>query len=192
MLHYRSLPIRVARTLLLGLPLLLGISVETQKIKIEVLRHREGYPRSEAIRFGLIPRAGAESPPQVIEAEMDISSQLPWMKELLHNWRWTFYVWSSLYTYTLLLMVVLCCCRWLVLPQAAPPSAEEEEEGKRVTREEEEEGPGTEREREMEMEETMRRWEQRRRRRRKRKAILMSGSGGGAESSSALTEEDGG
>ncbi|KAI4304200.1 hypothetical protein MLD38_039748 [Melastoma candidum] len=66
MLRYRSLPIRVARTLLLGLPLLLGVSVETQKIKIEVLRHREGYPRSEAIRFGLIPRAGAVSLPQVL------------------------------------------------------------------------------------------------------------------------------
>ncbi|KAL4609926.1 hypothetical protein ACB092_08G015700 [Castanea dentata] len=82
MLKFRSIPIRLARTFFMGIPLLIGISHETQIISIEMLKHKEGIRRTEAIRVTLVPRAGTLSPPQLYEAEILIHSQLPWTKQL--------------------------------------------------------------------------------------------------------------
>ncbi|KAF3454171.1 hypothetical protein FNV43_RR04618 [Rhamnella rubrinervis] len=57
-LRYRSPPVRLARTALISIPLLLGITDETQRITIQILKHKEGFPRTSAIRVILIPRAG--------------------------------------------------------------------------------------------------------------------------------------
>ncbi|XVF30317.1 hypothetical protein REPUB_Repub16aG0046400 [Reevesia pubescens] len=116
MLRFRSLPVRLARTFIMGLPILLGISSETQKIKIEILRYKEGHPRSEAVRVILAPRAGTSSLPQLYEAEIIMNSQLPWTKQLVHDWKWTLYVWTSLYVYMLFLIVLVGCFRSLFLP----------------------------------------------------------------------------
>ncbi|KAK4605793.1 hypothetical protein RGQ29_000185 [Quercus rubra] len=94
MLKFRSIPIRPARTFLMGFPLLIGISQETQMISIEMLKHKEGTRRTEAIRVTLVPRAGTLSPPQLYEAGILIHSQLPWTKQLVSNWKWTLYVWT--------------------------------------------------------------------------------------------------
>lgn len=116
MLRFRSLPVRLMRTLVLGIPLLLGVSAETQKIKVEALKHKEPrHPRTAAIRITLIPRAGTSSPPQVYEAQIAMHSQLLWPKEVVRNWRWSFCVWASLCTYIALLLALLCCCKTLVL-----------------------------------------------------------------------------
>ncbi|CAL5192799.1 unnamed protein product [Lathyrus oleraceus] len=121
MLRFRSSPIRLARTVMMGLPLVLGISAETQKINVEILRHKELNQRTNAIRLTLHPRAGTSSLPQLYEAEIVLNSHLPWTKELIRNWKWTFYVWVSLYVYILLLMLLLCCFRpliFLVTPES--------------------------------------------------------------------------
>uniref|UniRef100_A0A7N0TYZ5 Seipin n=1 Tax=Kalanchoe fedtschenkoi TaxID=63787 RepID=A0A7N0TYZ5_KALFE len=96
MLRFRSLPIRLTRTLAMGVPLLLGFSSETQVIALEILRHKEGSPRSGAIRVTLIPRAGTSYLPQLYEAEIVVNSYLPWNKELVRSWKWTLYVWASI------------------------------------------------------------------------------------------------
>ncbi|XVF56463.1 hypothetical protein PTKIN_Ptkin06aG0122700 [Pterospermum kingtungense] len=116
MLHFRSLPVRLAQTFLMGIPLLLGISSETQKIKIEMLSHKEGHPRSEAVRVILAPRAGTSLLPQLYEANIIMNSQLPWTKQFVHNWKWTLYVWTSLYAYILFLVVLIGCFRPLFFP----------------------------------------------------------------------------
>ncbi|XWS58843.1 hypothetical protein CRYUN_Cryun08bG0068500 [Craigia yunnanensis] len=116
MLRFRSLPVRLARTFLMGIPLLLGISSETQKIKIEMLRSKEGHPRSDAVRVILAPRAGTSSLPQLYEAKIIMNSQLPWTKQLVHNWKWTLYVWTSLYVYILFLIILVGCFRPLLFP----------------------------------------------------------------------------
>ncbi|XP_045798511.1 seipin-1 [Trifolium pratense] len=121
MLRFRSSPIRLARTVMMGVPLVLGISAETQKINLEILRHKEQNQRTNAIRVTLHPRAGTSSLPQLYEAEIVINSHLPWAKELIRNWKWTFYVWVSLYVYILLLILLLCCYRpliFLVTPES--------------------------------------------------------------------------
>ncbi|XP_047155256.1 seipin-1 [Vigna umbellata] len=121
MLRFRSSPIRLARTFLMGVPLVMGISGETQNINVEILRHREDYRRSNAIRVTLHPRAGTSNLPELYEAEILMRSNLPWTKELVRNWKWTFYVWVSLYVYIGLLMSLVCCCYrpvlFLVTPQ---------------------------------------------------------------------------
>nr|GMC76299.1 seipin-1 [Ipomoea batatas] len=116
MLQFRSQPIRLMRELIWGVPLLLGIASETQRIVIPMIRHKEGYPRTEAIRVILMPRASTLALPQVYEAEIILKSHLPWMKEVLYRWKWTFYVWVSMYIYMALLVVSLCCFRSLMVP----------------------------------------------------------------------------
>lgn len=117
MLRFRSLPIRLTRTFIMGAPVLLGISGETQKITVQILRHKEGtYPRTRAIRITLSPRAGTSHLPQLYEAEIVLNSQLPWTKQLVHSWRWTLYVWTSFYCYLMFLIILVTCCRPLLLP----------------------------------------------------------------------------
>ncbi|KAF9604589.1 hypothetical protein IFM89_008033 [Coptis chinensis] len=115
-LQFRSLPVRLMHTFIMGVPLLLGISGETQTISITILKHKEGNPRTRVIRVKLQPRAGTSGVPQVYSSEIVIKSELPYMKQFAHNWKWTFYVWTSLYMYIMFLVVVVCCCRPLFFP----------------------------------------------------------------------------
>ncbi|XP_050383480.1 seipin-1 [Argentina anserina] len=112
MLRFRSLPIRLTRTFLMGVPLVLGISGETQKMTVQILRHKEvTYPRTRAIRITLSPRASTTYLPQLYEAEIALNSQLPWTKQLMHGWKWTLYVWASFYCYIMFLITYITCCR---------------------------------------------------------------------------------
>ncbi|XP_028790617.1 seipin-1-like [Neltuma alba] len=191
MLRYRSFPVRLARTLIMGMPLLLGISEETQKINVEILKHKEDNRRTKAIKAIMCPRAGTSSLPQIYKAEIVMNSQLPGAKQLVHNWKWTFYVWVSLYIYTVLLMILLCCCRpltFMVVPKymtehGSPTelrSAEAEESQMREADE-------------SEVSELLRKW---RRSRSKRKAMLTQGGGAELEamassaSSTTMTREE--
>ncbi|XP_048433309.1 seipin-1 [Pyrus x bretschneideri] len=131
MLRFRSLPVRLTRTFLMGVPLLLGISGETQKLTVQIIKNKEGhYPRTQAIRVTLIPRAGTSYIPQLYEAEILMNSQLPWTKQLVRSWKWTFYVWTSLYIYVMFLVLLMIWCRPLFFPMttisastAATPAA---------------------------------------------------------------------
>ncbi|PON55179.1 Seipin family [Trema orientale] len=116
MLRFRSLPVRLARTFIMSIPLVLGITGETQRITIEILKHKEGYPRTGAIRVTLSPRAGTHYLPQLHEAAIVMKSKLPWTKEFVRSWKWTFYVWSSLYTYIILLITLFSCSKLVFFP----------------------------------------------------------------------------
>lgn len=179
MLRFRSSPIRLARTVMMGVPLVLGISDETQKINVEILRHKEDNRRTNAIRVTLHPRAGTSSLPQLYEAEIVMNSHLPWAKELIRNWKWTFYVWVSLYVYIVLLMLILCCYRPIIF-MATPDQSFRGEYHRvsEVTSEEPKELQVREllRDDESEVSELLRKW---RRSRGKRKTILTHGGSGG-------------
>ncbi|KAL6959043.1 hypothetical protein U1Q18_014618 [Sarracenia purpurea var. burkii] len=115
MLRYQSLPIRLMRTLLLGIPLLLGITAETQKIMVPILKNKERYPRIGVIRIYLVPRVGTSSVPQVYQAEIIINSELPQSKEIVRRWKWTFCVWTSIYVYIILTIILVCLFKPLIL-----------------------------------------------------------------------------
>ncbi|XP_052169961.1 seipin-1 [Diospyros lotus] len=162
MLRFRSLPIRLSRTFLMGMPLILGITSETQKLTVQILNHKEGYPRTEAVRISVIPRAGTFSAPQVYEAEIAMNSQLPWTKELVRRWKWTFCVWASLYIYITLLIVLFCGFKPIVFPFSAgerEPDWRELEQRRKRGREEA-----------REYSEELRKWQ---RSRSKRKAMIL-------------------
>ncbi|URD92455.1 Putative adipose-regulatory protein (Seipin) [Musa troglodytarum] len=116
MLRFRSDPVRLMRTFVMGFPLLLGISSESQRVAIEMLGYKETRTRSETVRVKLKPRAGTTELPQLYDAEVVMKSQLPWAKEVARNWKWTFYVWTSLYMYILLLILLVCCFKPFVMP----------------------------------------------------------------------------
>ncbi|XP_068664960.1 seipin-1 [Aristolochia californica] len=117
MLRFRSPPIRLARTFIMGVPLVLGITGETQEITVKLLKYKElGNPRTEAIRIRLQPRAGTSSLPELYSSEVRVKSQLPWRKELVRKWKWTFYVWTSVYIYIVLLIILVYWFRPLIFP----------------------------------------------------------------------------
>ncbi|XP_057963303.1 seipin-1 [Malania oleifera] len=188
MLRFRSLPIRLLRTFLMGIPLLLGITSETQKITVQILKYKEGVPRTEAIRITMIPRAGTCSPPQLYDAEIIINSKLPWKKQLLNSWKWTFYVCASLYVYIMLLILLVCCFRSLIFPMRLAYSRHSEQSFTKEIPKEPELVLGEERD----ISEALRRWQ---RRRTKRRAIPLHGISTGTDGSStsciSMTREDG-
>ncbi|KAK1372814.1 seipin-1 [Heracleum sosnowskyi] len=180
MLRFRSLPVRLVRTCLFSVPLIIGIRFETQKITIPILRHKEGYPRTEAIKITIIPRAGTLFLPQLYDAEIIMNSELPWKKELVHSWKWTLYVWTSVYMYIMLLIVLGCWFRPLIFP-AITASYSREEEDRDTTTEVRRERPLLTKEG-REVSETMRKWKESRN---KRKEMLLHGVAPETEGSSA-------
>ncbi|KAL5566730.1 hypothetical protein UlMin_029894 [Ulmus minor] len=197
MLRFRSLPVRLARTFILSLPLIMEITSETQKLTFEILNHKEGYPRTEAIRITLIPRAGTTYLPQLYEAEIVVKSKLPWSKELVRSWKWTFYVWSSLYIYFIFLITLICCCKQVFFPMTtsnfsdqhgrerestSPEPRPEAEESEKVRVEDHED---------VDVAEMLRKW---RRSQSKRKAIYLRDdveeTAGSSASSFTITKEE--
>ncbi|TYJ38139.1 hypothetical protein E1A91_A05G423400v1 [Gossypium mustelinum] len=187
MLRFTSLPLRLARTFFMAIPLLLGISSETQKVKIEILRYKEGYPRSEAVRVTLAPRAGTLSLPQLYEAEITMNSQLPWSKQLVHNWKWTLSVWISLYVYIFFLILLVGCFRQLFFPFTTSAGVERDASVEELR----EPVMGGRRNDRVEVSDLMSKWQHSRR---KRKAIFLnkevSEIAGSSASSISLTRED--
>ncbi|KAK4366418.1 hypothetical protein RND71_014298 [Anisodus tanguticus] len=116
MLRFRSLPIRLMREFIMSVPLVLGLTAETQTMTVPMLKHKEGLPRTEAIRITMIPRAGTLALPQLYQSEIILKSRPPWYKDLVYNWKWTFSVWTSMYIYVTLLIFLLNWCRPLVCP----------------------------------------------------------------------------
>ncbi|XP_076955134.1 seipin-1-like [Bidens hawaiensis] len=117
MLRFRSHPVRLMQTFVMAVPLFLGITSETQTVNVPLLKYKERYyHRTQFIKISLVPRAGTPFLPQVYEAKLIVSSELPWMKRLIRNWKWTFSVWTSLYTYLMLLLVFVCFFRSMLFP----------------------------------------------------------------------------
>ncbi|KDP26868.1 hypothetical protein JCGZ_18026 [Jatropha curcas] len=191
MLPFRSLPIRLLRTCLMSIPLVLGISAETQKISIQILNHKEGhYSRTKSIRVTLIPRAGTSYLPQLYESEILMKSKLPWTKQIVRNWKWTISIWVTLYIYILLVIIIICCCRPLLFPLTGVTLGEHDDNDRDLgTKESKEKEMETRDEREIS--ELVRKWQQKRR---KRKGMFLqrdiTETVGSSASSMSVTRED--
>lgn len=184
---------------MMGVPLLLGISGESQKITVDILKHKEGHrPRTEAIRATLIPRAGTSSLPQLYEAEIIMNSQLPWGKKIVHNWKWTFYIWATLYIYILLILILVCCFRPVIFPMGTLMSINERrrrnERDQLTAAQVPKEAHARVRDHDREISEALTKWQ---RNRTKRKAMLTQrvfpetvGVGSSAASSISITRDD--
>lgn len=166
MLRFRSLPIRLMREFIMSVPLVLGLTAETQTIVVPMLKHKEGLPRTEAIRITMIPRAGTFGLPQLYQSQIILKSQPPWYKNLVYKWKWTISVWASMYMYATLLVILLSWCRPLVFPVIATSFMTSADVNSTAEAPEEPQEEGRE---ESDVSESVRRWRQSRR---KRKAML--------------------
>ncbi|KAH6757862.1 hypothetical protein C2S52_023245 [Perilla frutescens var. hirtella] len=177
MLRFSSWPIRYTRTLLMGVPLLLGIISETQRLTFPALKHTEAaaaaatFPRD--IRITLIPRSGTFALPHFYDAHLLLHSRPPWLKELLYHWKLTFCVWVTFYIFLMLLMFILFFLRPLIFPTMMRTA-------KYQHRQEEEE----EDDRDDQVSESLQRWH---RSRSKRKAALLHESTTSCSSASSIT-----
>lgn len=176
---------------MMGIPLLLGITTETQRITFPILKHKEAsYPRTEDIRITLIPRAGTSSLPQFYDAEILVRSRPPWTKELVYRWKLTFYVWTTLHIFIMLVMVLVFFLKPLIFPVMATPFAKCEQDSAEESFSQE---PLARTREEREERESLRRWQ---RSRSKRKAALLHGvvpeteSVGSSASSMTVTRGD--
>lgn len=188
MLRFRSLPVRLVRTSLMSIPLLLGITSETQRLTIPMLRHKEGYPRTKAIRITLVPRAGTSFLPQLYEAEILVNSELPWRKEFVHRWKWTFYVWTSVYMYLMLLIVLICCFRQLIFPVMIASFSHNKYDRNTTTESRREQLAGSKDTREIL--EMLRRWKERGRKRKEMLEGVLPESVSSSASSISVTRDD--
>ncbi|KAG8380304.1 hypothetical protein BUALT_Bualt06G0001700 [Buddleja alternifolia] len=181
MLHFRSWPIRLVRTFMMGIPLLLGITTETQRLTFPILKHKEvSYPRTEHIRITLIPRAGTSYLPQFYDAEIVVKSRLPWIKELVYRWKWTLYVWTTLYMFIMLVMVLVVFLKPLIFPVMIKYNEQESSGVELESSREALTGDGVREERQVS--ETLRRWQKNRS---ERKAALLHGVSSEFDGSSA-------
>ncbi|KAL6565279.1 hypothetical protein OROGR_002230 [Orobanche gracilis] len=176
MIRFRSWPIRLTRTFLMSVPLLLGITTETQTITLPMLKHKEAsYPRTEYARITLTPRSGTASLPQFYNAEVVVKSRPPWTRELVHRWKWTFCIWTSLYIFVVLVMILVFFLKPVIFPVMATPFAKYKQDS--TSPEFGVVGPepfGSNKPRDRnEMSESVRRWQSSRSR---RKAALLHGS----------------
>ncbi|PKA61295.1 hypothetical protein AXF42_Ash006192 [Apostasia shenzhenica] len=109
MLKFSCLPVRLMKTFIMCVPLLIGLQTESQVVTLQMLRFRERSQKTEMIKVRLAPRSGTYDIPQVYSVEVIICTQLPRAKQVVRNWKWTCYVWVSLYVYVILLILVFCC-----------------------------------------------------------------------------------
>ncbi|KAL3692833.1 hypothetical protein R1sor_006484 [Riccia sorocarpa] len=118
-LPYRSAFIRLFRTVVYSLPLLMGFSSEAHRLEVTVLQAQEKMIPTASVRILLEPKAGfleGGGLPELYEAELQLESVLPWPKAIIRRWKWTFYVWNGICLFLFEVAVVLCCCRQLLLP----------------------------------------------------------------------------
>ncbi|KAM7275772.1 hypothetical protein ACFE04_017638 [Oxalis oulophora] len=190
MTPFRSFPVRLARTFLMGVPLLLGLSSETQRITVKILQHKESFPRTLSVRITMIPRAGTLFLPQIYESQLVVNSQLPWTKQLARNWKWTLYVWTSIHIFILLVLSIIIFCKPVLFRVRA--SSGPDDRDRVVSSEEEKKARVASRDRE-ELSEMVKRLQ--RRRKSKRKAVffdegLTDQAGSSSASSMSVNKED--
>ena len=102
MLRFHSEPIRWLKTLLLGLPSLVGIGSESQTHTIKLTEFGHQHIPIAAVKILLQSKAGmplGHGIPEIYFANVHIESKLPWLKNLVRSWKWTFYIWMGLMLY---------------------------------------------------------------------------------------------
>lgn len=177
MLRFRSWPIRYTRTLLMGVPLLLGIITETQRVTFPALKHKEAtYPQTQDIRITLIPRAGTSSLPQFYDAQVVVNSRPPWAKQVVYRWKLTLCVWTTFYIFVMMVMFLLVFLKPLIFPVRVMVMAKHEQDSEELVPEE------ARMREDIEVAESLQRWQ---RSRIKRKAALLHGVMPASESWSA-------
>lgn len=61
--------------------------------------------------------------PEIYAASLKLEAELPLLKRILWNWRWTLFVWSSMGFFVFELLLALICCRPCIFPRSGHNAA---------------------------------------------------------------------
>ncbi|KAL7143468.1 hypothetical protein ABFS83_08G193000 [Erythranthe nasuta] len=120
MLRFKSRKIHTIETLLNVVPLITGLKSEVQNLKIVMRddRSKEGYAkRNITTCFKVVLERRAEfleagsGVPEIYGATLEISSELPRLKNLMSSWRRTIFVWISFAFFGGEIVILLLVCR---------------------------------------------------------------------------------
>ncbi|KAL7103758.1 hypothetical protein ACP275_08G199500 [Erythranthe tilingii] len=120
MLRFKSRKIHTIETLLNVVPLIAGLKSEVQNLKIVMRddRSKEGYAkRNITTCFKVVLERRAEyleagsGVPEIYGATLEISSELPRLKNLMSSWRRTIFVWISFALFGGEIVILLLVCR---------------------------------------------------------------------------------
>lgn len=121
MLKFKSVHMHFIETFLQSVSLLSGYSSESQVIRLKMRGITQGLEPTTAVRIILEQRAefgrGAGIP-EIYVASLKLEGELPLVRRLLWNWRWTFFVWSSTGLFVSELLFALVCCRPCIFPRS--------------------------------------------------------------------------
>ncbi|RCV12670.1 hypothetical protein SETIT_2G287700v2 [Setaria italica] len=121
MLKFKSAHMHFIETFLRSVSLLSGYSSESQVIRLKMRGITEGLEPTTGVRIILGQRAefgpGAGIP-EIYAASLKLEAELPLLKRLLWNWRWTLFVWSSMGLFVFELLFTLVCCRPCIFPRS--------------------------------------------------------------------------
>lgn len=114
MLKFKSVHMHFIETFFQSLSLLSGYSSESQVITLKMRGIKEAFEPITGVRIILKQRAefspGAGIP-EIYAASLKLEAELPLLKRILWNWRWTLFVWSSMGFFVFGLLLTLICCR---------------------------------------------------------------------------------
>lgn len=101
MLHFKSNTLHYIKSILMAIPLLAGVSSETQTLALHLLEWQEERSSPSAgIRISLVPRAGrpvTTGLPELYNAEIQVDSEAPCMaSSSVRSWKWTLLMWIGL------------------------------------------------------------------------------------------------
>lgn len=134
MLRFHSAPIRMLKTFLVSLPSMVGGFPESQTLEVHLMEFEEQpLTPTSSVRISMQPKAGlplGHGIPEIYSADVYIDSHLPWLKNMIRNWKWTLYIWMGLMLYVMEIVLLLCCCRHALLPQTWMRTNKEEEKAK--------------------------------------------------------------
>ncbi|KAJ1290577.1 hypothetical protein BS78_02G254700 [Paspalum vaginatum] len=126
MLKFKSVHMHFVETFLRSVSLLSGYSSESQVIRLKMRGITEGLEPTRAVRIILEQRAefgpGAGIP-EIYAASLKLEAELPLLKRLLWNWRWTLFVWSSMGFFVFELLFALVCCGPCIFPRSGHNNA---------------------------------------------------------------------
>uniref|UniRef100_A0A0D3H9C9 Seipin n=2 Tax=Oryza TaxID=4527 RepID=A0A0D3H9C9_9ORYZ len=112
MLKFKSAHMHFIETFLRSVSLLSGYSSESQVIRLKMRGITEASEPVMGIRIILEQRAefspGAGIP-EIYAASLKLEAELPLLKRILWNWRWTLFVWSSMGFFVFELLLALIC-----------------------------------------------------------------------------------
>lgn len=123
MIQFRSEPIRLLSTAVKIAPLLAGYLSESQTLNVKFKGFSEGAIPTACLKVTVEQRA--EYPPgagipELYDASLIISSELPFFRRILWYWKKTIFIWITMASFMTQVLCTLVFCRPIIMPRSRP------------------------------------------------------------------------